>query len=139
NAPLHPTRSDYDVQYVIDGSPLYDNRSPAFAQSLNIEEFQSLNVRTAGYPAEFGLKLGGVIEAASDQDVHPGLHGTASFQGGSCDNRAGFLSLHYAHRSTSVTVNGDGVATDRYLDPPVEQNYTNRGSTGGLSAVLDRE
>src|SRR2546422_4299165 len=139
NGTLHQRGSEYDVQYVVDGVPLYDNRSPGFAQSTNIEEFQSLNVRTAAYPAEFGLKLGGVIEAASDQDVHPGLHGAASFQGGSFNNRAGFLSLHYARRSTSVTVNGDGVATDRYLDPPVEQNYTNRGSTGGLSAVLDRE
>ena len=139
NGSLHPRGSEYDVQYVVDGVPLYDNRSPAFAQSVNVEEFQSLNVRTSGYPAEFGLKLGGVIEAASDQDVHPGLHGAASFQGGSFNNRAGFLSLHYSHRNTSVTVNGDGMATDRYLDPPVEQNYTNRGSTGGLSAVFDHE
>ena len=139
NGTLHPRGSEYDVQYVVDGVPLYDNRSPAFAQSFNIEEFQSLNVRTAGYPAEFGLKLGGVIEAASDQDAHPGLHGMASFQGGSFDNRAGFLAIHYAHRGTSVSVNGDAMATGRYLDPPVEQNYTNHGSGGGLSSVFDRE
>ena len=104
NGTLHPRGSEYDVQYVIDGVPLYDNRSPAFAQSTNIEEFQSLNVRTAAYPAEFGLKLGGVIETASDQDVHAGLHGMASFQGGSFDNRAGFLSLHYGHAGTSISV-----------------------------------
>jgi hypothetical protein len=139
NGTLHPRGSEYDVQYVVDGVPLYDNRSPAFAQSVNIEEFQSLNVRTAGYPAEFGLKLGGVIEAASDQDAHPGLHGTASFQGGSFDNRAGFLAIHYARRSTSVSVSGDAMATGRYLDAPVEQNYTNHGSGGGLSSVFDRE
>src|SRR5438128_3006281 len=139
NGTLHPRGSEYDVQYVVDGVPLYDNRSPAFAQSTNIEEFQSLNVRTAAYPAEFGLKLGGVIEAASDQDIHPGLHGTASFQGGSFDNRAGFLSLRYGHAGTSITLNGDALATERYLDPPVEPNYTNRGSGGGFSAVLDRE
>jgi hypothetical protein len=128
NGTLHPRGSEYDVQYVVDGVPLYDNRSPAFAQSFNIEEFQSLSVRTAGYPAEFGLKLGGVIEAASDQDAHPGLHGMASFQGGSFDNRAGFLSIGYTHSATSVSVNGDGMATGRYLDPPVERNYTNHGS-----------
>src|SRR6185369_74445 len=69
NGILHPRGSEYDVQYVIDGVPLYDNRSPAFAQGLNVEEFQSLNVRTSGYPAEFGLKLGGVIETANEQDT----------------------------------------------------------------------
>src|SRR5438105_5411270 len=139
NGTLHPRGSEYDVQYVVDGVPLYDNRSPAFAQSVNIEEFQSLNVRTAGYPAEFGLKLGGVIEAASDQDAHAGFHGTASFQGGSFDNRAGFLSARYGHAGTSVSVTGDAMTTGRYLDPPVEQNYTNHASAGGLSSVFDRE
>jgi hypothetical protein len=139
NGTLHPRGSEYDVQYVVDGVPLYDNRSPAFGQAVNIEEFQSLNVRTAGYPAEFGLKLGGVIEAAGDQDGHPGLHGNASFQGGSFDSRAGFLSVQYARPETSVTVNGDAMATGRYLDSPVEQNYTNRGSGQGFSTVWDRE
>jgi hypothetical protein len=65
------------VQYVVDGLPLYDNRSPAFGQSVNVEEYDSLNIRTAGYPAEFGLKLGGVIETASDQDMRAG---TARFR-----------------------------------------------------------
>ena len=62
NGILHPRGSEYAVQYVIDGIPLYDNRSPAFAQGLGADEFESMTVRTANYPAEFGRKLGGVIE-----------------------------------------------------------------------------
>src|SRR5262249_23445876 len=139
NGTLHPRGSEYDVQYVVDGVPLYDNRSPAFAQSVNIDEFESLNVRTSGYPAEFGLKLGGVIETASDQDTHPGLHGAASFQDGSFHNRAGFLSLRYGRGQTSFGVTGDGMGTDRFLDPPVEENLTNRGSGRGFSGVLERQ
>jgi hypothetical protein len=139
NGSLHPRGSEYDVQYVIDGVPLYDNRSPAFAQSANVEEFQSLNVRTSGYPAEFGLKLGGVIETASDQDMHHGLHGALSYQDGSFNNRAGFASVRYAKGLTSVGLTGDVMGTDRFLDPPVEQNYTNRGSGSGSSAFLERQ
>ncbi len=139
NGSLHPRGSEYDVKYVIDGVPLYDNRSPAFAQSVNVEEFQSLNVRTAGYPAEFGLKLGGVIETASDQDSRAGFHGAAGVQGGSFSNRAGSFSIQYGRGKTSFGLNGDAMATDRYLDPPVLQNYTNRGSGGGFSTILDHE
>src|SRR5215471_17285499 len=139
NGTLHPRGSEYDVQYIIDGVPLYDNRSPAFAQSLNIDEFESLNVRTSGYPAEFGLKLGGVIETTSDQDVHPGLHGAASVQNGNFQNRASFLSLGYGRGQTSFGVTGDAMGTHRYLDPPVEQNFTNHGSGGGLSVALERQ
>jgi hypothetical protein len=139
NGTLHPRGSEYDVQYIVDGVPLYDNRSPAFAQSLNIDEFDSLNVRTSGYPAEFGLKLGGVIETASDQDVHPGLHGAVSVQDGNFRNRASFLSLRYGRGRNSIGVTGDAMATHRYLDPPVEQNFTNHGSGGGLSVALERQ
>jgi hypothetical protein len=139
NGSLHPRGSEYDVQYVVDGVPLYDNRSPAFGQSVNVEEFESLNIRTAGYPAEFGLKLGGVIETASSPDMRAGLHGSASLQEGSFNNRDAFMSLMYSRNRTSAGFSGDAMATDRYLDPPVVQNYTNRGSGGSVSASLERE
>src|SRR6266516_1299890 len=113
NGTLHPRGSEYDVQYVVDGVPLYDNRSPAFAQSTNIEEFQSLNVRTAAYPAEFGLKLGGVIEAANDKDTAAGLHGTATLQGGSFGNGSSSASVQYAHGRTAAGVTGEAMMTDR--------------------------
>jgi hypothetical protein len=139
NGSLHPRGSEYDVQYIVDGVPLYDNRSPAFAQSVNIDEFDSLNVRTAGYPAEFGLKLGGVIETASDADIRQGLHGTLSVQDGSFENRASFLSLRYGSGKTSVGFNGDAMGTHRYLDPPVTENFTNRGTGRGFSGSLEHQ
>src|SRR5215510_9656848 len=139
NGTLHPRGSEYDVQYIVDGVPLYDNRSPAFAQSLNIDEYESLNVRTAGYPAEFGLKLGGVVETTSDQDTHPGLHGAASIQNGSFLNRASFLSLQYGRGRSSFGVTGDAMETHRYLDPPVEENFTNRGSGRGFALGFERQ
>lgn len=139
NGVLHPRGSEYDVQYVIDGIPLYDNRSPAFAQSLGIEEFQSLNVRTAGFPAEFGLKLGGVIELTTERDSRPGLHGTAVIQGGSFGERSAFVSLRETIGRTAVGGSLEGMMTDRYLDPPVEQNYTNHASGGGSSLSLEHD
>ncbi len=139
NGTLHPRGSEYDVQYIVDGVPLYDNRSPAFAQSINVDEFESLNVRTSGYPAEFGLKLGGVIETASNEDIHPGLHGAVSLQDGSFQNRASFLSLRYGRGRNSVGVTGDVMGTHRYLDPPVEENFTNRGTGRGFSTALERQ
>ncbi|HYR86573.1 MAG TPA: TonB-dependent receptor [Terriglobia bacterium] len=138
NGVLHPRGSEYDVQYVVDGIPLYDNRSPAFAQSVDLGEYQSVNVRTAGYPAEFGLKLGGVIEIASGEDASRGLHGTAAFQSGSFANRGGSLSLGYNQGRTTAGISGEAMATHRYLDPPVEQNYTNRGSGGAVSGTFER-
>lgn len=138
NGVLHPRGSEYQVQYVVDGIPLYDNRSPAFAQSLGVDDFDSMNVRTAGFPAEFGRSLGGVVELNTNHDAVPGLHGQLSYQGGSFDQQSGVASLQYARGRNAVSLSGEGFLTDRYLDAPVEQNYTNHASGGAISARFDR-
>jgi hypothetical protein len=138
NGILHPRGSEYAVQYVVDGIPLYDNRSPTFAQGLGADEFESMTVRTANYPAEFGRKLGGVIEINTQHDLRSGLHGQASFQGGSFSQLSGFGTVQYARGRNSFSLSSEGMATDRYLDPPVLENYTNYGSGGGGSARFDR-
>jgi hypothetical protein len=138
NGVLHPRGSEYDVQYVIDGVPLYDNRSPAFAQSLGIDEFESMTMRAAGFPAEFGRSMGGVVEIKTDHDAVPGLHGQLSLQGGSFDQKSGFASLQYGRGKNSLGFSGEGFLTDRYLDPPVLENFTNRGSGGSYSGRFER-
>ena len=139
NGVLHPRGSEYQVQYVIDGIPMVDNRSPAYAQSLGVEEFESMDVRTGNYPAEYGRKLGGVIEVSTDHDRKPGFHGTAVFQGGSFDTASGYASTMFSTDRMTFGVSAEGMMTDRYLDPPVEQNFTNHGSGGGFSIRADRD
>jgi hypothetical protein len=61
-----------------------------------------------------------------------------SYQGGSFDQQSGFASLQYARGRNAVSLSGEGFLTDRYLDAPVEQNYTNHASGGAISARFDR-
>lgn len=139
NGILHPRGSEYDVQYVIDGLPLFDNRSPAFAQSLGVEEFASMRILTGGYPAEYGRKLGGVIEVNTERDLRPGFHGQAILQAGSFASRVGYLASQYHQGKTTVGISAEGQMTDRYLDAPVEQNFTNYGSSAAFSGRLERD
>jgi hypothetical protein len=138
NGVLHARGSEYQVQYVIDGIPLRDNRSPAFAQSLGADEFESIAVRTGGYPAEFGGKLGGVIEVNTARDARTGVHGSASLQAGSFKSRAGFGSLQLGGQRLRGGFSAEKMATDRYLDPPTERNFTNHGAGSGVSGRLER-
>ena len=87
-----------------------------------MDEFDSMNVRTAGFPAVFGSSLGGVVELNTNHDAVPGLHGQMSYQGGSFDQQSGFASLQYSRGRNAVSLSGEGFLTDRYLDAPVEQN-----------------
>ena len=62
NAVLHPRGSEYQTQFVIDGIPLTDNRSPSFGPEISADDLESMSIYTAGFPAEYGRKMGGVVE-----------------------------------------------------------------------------
>ena len=138
NGVLHPRGSEYGVQYVFDGLPLLDNRSPNFAPAPDIDEVQSMVVRTGGYPAEYGRKLGGVIEVTSTRDMLPGVHGKVTVEGGSFAAFDGSIDLQYGLGKDTFGLRSNGLTTDRYLDPTVQQNFTNHGSGGGLGASWER-
>ena len=42
NAVLHPRGSEYQTQFVIDGIPLTDNRSPSFGPEVEADDVESL-------------------------------------------------------------------------------------------------
>ncbi len=139
NGVLHPRGSEYQTQYVIDGIPLTDNRSPVFAADPDADDVQSMNVLTADYPAEYGRKLGGVIEIVTARDKRPGFHGKVVGSGGSFDTAGGYAMGQYGWGRNTVSLSADTARTGRFLDPPVEQNFTNRGTTSGVMAHFERD
>ena len=53
NGVLHPRGSEYQTQFVLDGIPLTDNRSPGHGTEIEAGSMQSMSVCTAGIPAEY--------------------------------------------------------------------------------------
>src|SRR6266446_2162574 len=139
NGVLHPRGSEYDVQFVVDGLPLTQNRSPAFAPSFDAGEVESLRVLTASFPAEYGRKLGGIVEITTKKDAPTGWHGRFDAGGGSFSTVNGAAGISYAREAERFSVGGEGFHTDRYLDPPVLANYTNRGNAAGFSGSYERD
>ncbi len=139
NGVLHPRESEYETQYVINGFPVQDNRSPAFAPGVDAEDVESMKVYTSGIPAEYGQKVGGVIELTTDRNTSPGFHGTAVLQGGSFNTSGGYLSGQYVSGRITGTLTAEGFLTDRFLDPPVINNYTNHASNSSFTATVESD
>jgi outer membrane receptor for Fe3+-dicitrate len=139
NAVLHPRGSEYQTLFVVDGVPMDENRSPAFAPDLETAEVSAISTMTGNFPAEYGRKLGGVVDVTTTKDVHPGLHGTAEVGGGSFGTETGFLSGAYGWARSALTLTGSGEHTDRYLDPPVLGNFTNSGTSAALGVAYDQD
>lgn len=139
NAVLHPRGSEYDTQYVVDGMPVYDNRSIGFAPAFDNSEFEAVNVMTAGIPAEYGRRMGGVIALDTRRVGSPGHTGEVDLQMGSFANRT--LASRYQFRTprSAVSIGVLGGSTERYLDPPSPVNYTNRATSGGLNLRVDHD
>ena len=139
NAVLHPRGSEYQTQFVVDGIPLTDNRSPSFGPETEADDVDSLTVYTAGIPAEYGRSLGGIIEVNTLRDRMSGLHGQAVVSGGSFDTAGAFTELQYGRGHSTVGVSASGAGTAHYLNPVVPQNFTNRGTTGDFALTFARD
>jgi hypothetical protein len=139
NAVLHPRGSEYQTQFVVNGIPLTDNRSPSFGPAIEADDLSSLSIYTAGFPAEFGRKLGGVVEANTLKDAQPGFHGQLVIFDGSYNSAGAFAEGEYGWHKTTLGGSASGSTTEHYLNPVVPQNYSNKGTLGDFSVDLARD
>jgi hypothetical protein len=87
-------------------------------------------------PAEYGRRLGGVIALDTRRTALRGHHTEIDLQRGSFDSSFGSLTQQYSNQRTAVSLGVQGGSTDRYLDPPSLENYTNRGNSSGRHGRL---
>jgi TonB-dependent Receptor Plug Domain len=139
NAVLHPRGSEYQTQFVVDGIPLTDNRSPSFGPAIDADDVQSLSIYTAGIPAEYGRKMGGVVEVNTLQNPQPGFHGQLVLSGGSFDSASASAQGQYSWGGNALGAGASGSMTDHYLNPVVPENYTNTGTLGDFSVNYQRD
>jgi hypothetical protein len=139
NAVLHPRGSEYQTQFVIDGIPLTDNRSPSFGPEIEADDVNSLGIYTAGIPAEYGRKMGGVVELNTRRETGEGLHGRVELSSGSYDTASGYAQIQDMWGRNNVGVSASGTMSAHYLNPVVPENFTDRGTTGDFTVNYERD
>ena len=139
NAVLHPRGSEYQTQFVINGIPLTDNRSPGSGPEIEADNVESMSIYTAGIPAEYGRKMGGVVEVNTARDSREGFHGQVVLSGGSFDTAGAYTMLQYLSGKNLLGISASGAMTSYYLSPPVPQNFTNTGTTGDFAGRYERD
>jgi len=139
NAVLHPRGSEYQTQFVVDGIPLTDNRSPSFGPEVEADDVESLKIYTAGIPAEYGRKMGGVVEVNTLKNEDPGFHGQLTLFGRTYATGGINTQDQYTWRGNTLGASASGNMTGHYLNPVVPENYTNNGTTGSFSTNYERD
>lgn len=139
DAVLHPRGAEYQTQFVVDGIPLTDNRSPGFGPEVEADDVESMTIYTAGIPAEFGRKMGGVIVVNTLTDQHPGFHGQLALFGGTYGTGGVDTQDQRTWKANTLGLSASGNMTGHYLNPVVPENYTNNGTTGSFSFSYERQ
>lgn len=126
-----------NIQYQVDGIPVPDSVGSMFAASIPVRLIDALEIYTGGMPAEFGNRLGAVVNLVTR---HGGDHpeGNAQLRYGSFDTvEPGFAYSTRAGR-TGVFIGGSYLYSQRALDPPsIDPILHDTGSTGRVFSRID--
>ncbi len=136
NGVLHPRGSEYQTQWVVDGFPVTDNRSPAFVVSPEPGGRAVVHGVDCRIPGGVRAELGGVIEVASEPP-QPGFRSDFSLNGGSFGEVSASAVLGYGAKSYDVGASVKNERSSRFLDPPLQQNFNNDGVDTAGSAWVD--
>jgi hypothetical protein len=98
-----------------------------------------MSVYTAGIPAEYGRKLGGIVEVNTLEDSQPGFHGQAVLSGGSYGTAGAFLRGQYVWGKNTLGASASSEMTGHYLNPVVPENFTNSATTGDFAVSYARD
>ncbi len=129
NGRFHFQGSHSQGQYVVDGQTISDQIGVTFSNSFDPGIAQSLEVIYGNVPAEYGDKVGTVVNMATKSGLsHPW---TADIYGGAArySTYDGGLAVGGGSQTLGLFTSLNGSWSDRFLDPVNFDNLHNNGNT----------
>jgi hypothetical protein len=129
NGRIHFQGFHSQSEYVIDGQTISDQTGITFSNSIDPGIAQSMEVIYGNVPAEYGEKIGAVVNLVTKSGLNSPFHGDvyggvaryATYEGG--------LELGGGSRNFAAFASLDGSTSDRFLDPVNFDSLHNTGDT----------
>ncbi|MBA3641622.1 MAG: carboxypeptidase regulatory-like domain-containing protein [Acidobacteria bacterium] len=137
NGAIHPRGAHNQMTFVVDGLPISDQLTGAFANSLDVGVVQTVELITGHVPAEFGSKVSGVAVLNSRSGLGTGrpIAGTVSGSLGGFGTRHGVAQLGGERGRVGYFGSVTAMHTDRFLD---QVSLDNLHNTGGYARGFGR-
>jgi len=116
-------------EFVIDGQTVSDQTGITFSNSIDPGIAQSLEVIYGNVPAEYGEKIGAVVNLATKSGLGTPLHGELFGGGARYSTYEGGAALGGGSRNFGAYASVNGSWSDRFLDPVNPDNLHNTGNT----------
>jgi hypothetical protein len=129
NGAIHPRGAHNQMTFMIDGLPISDQLTGAFANSLDVAVVQTAELLTGNIPAEFGSKVSGVavLNSRSGRGTGRPLTGAVSAAAGGFNTAQASLQLGGERGRLGYFASTTAMTTDRFLDQVSTDNLHNGG------------
>ena len=139
NGAIHPRGAHNQMTFVVDGLPISDQLTGAFANALDVGVVQTAELITGHVPAEFGGKVSGVAILGSRSGFGTGRSSTGSvaFGAGGFGTTQGSAQWGGERGDAGYFTSITALDTDRFLDAVSLDNLHNHGRMARGYARLD--
>ncbi len=139
NGAIHPRGAHNQMTYVIDGLPISDQLTGAFATALDPRIVESLELYTGDIPAEFGSKVSGVAAVSTHTGAGSGrrLYGSTEVGAGSFGTLESVTEAGGEVGRFSYFALLSTAKSNRFLDQVSMENLHNGGNAGRAFLRVD--
>jgi outer membrane cobalamin receptor len=132
NGAIHPRGAHNQMTYVVDGLPISDQLTGAFANALDGGLVQAAELWTGNIPAEFGAKVSGVVVITSRSGVgsRQWLTGEAALAVSGFGTWHGSAQAGGQRGRVGYFGSATSMRTERFLDQVSLDNLHNEGGFG---------
>src|SRR4030095_14007981 len=118
NGAIHPRGAHNQMTFVVDGLPISDQLTGAFANALDVGVVQTADLVMGNIPAEFGSKVSGVavLNSRSGLGTGRGFTGAVSVAGGGFGTGQGSVQIGGERGRVGYFGSVTMLRTDRFLD-----------------------
>jgi Carboxypeptidase regulatory-like domain/TonB dependent receptor len=129
--------TEFSLHEFINGVSFLDNMQPQFSPGISPQIFETVNLMTGGFQAEYGNRFGGVLDITTRSGTDVEGHGSVNFRGATLNNFD--LNADYGGqwRQIGYYFFADGFTSGRYLDPPEPKELYDLGKASRAAAQFD--